>query len=115
MPVTPIAVPPPGSFVRRCGPGTNAMRFTSASAHGMLRSSATAGIAVAAVTPRPFATTRHSVRPTITPPGMPITKPTIPRVVACHATVACTWRRVNPSVLRSASSRPRLRTAVTNA
>ena len=45
------------------------------------------------------------------PSGIPTALPTIAATVACHATVAVSWRRVNPIVFSTARSCLRRRTA----
>ena len=45
-------------------------------------------------------TARQISRPTTIPTGMPSAIPMHATVVACHATAAASWRRVNPRVLR---------------
>ena len=62
-----------------------------------------------------LATSRQMRLPRASPAGMPMMRPTVARVVACHAMVARTWRRLKPRVLRRARSRRRRRTAVTSA
>jgi len=52
----------------------------------------------------------HSVRPSAMPSGTPTMAPTVIAAVDCHATVADSWRRVNPRVLSSARSLRRRRT-----
>ena len=101
--------------VRRRARGGSAMRFTAASAQGMVRSRASAGIVAVVETPRPLATWRQTRLPMISPAGMPMMRPTVARVVACQAMVARIWWRSKPSVLRTASSRRRRRTLVTRA
>jgi len=52
----------------------------------------------------------HSARPSAMPSGTPTMAPMVIAAVDCHATVADSWRRVNPRVLSSARSLRRRRT-----
>jgi hypothetical protein len=52
----------------------------------------------------------HNQRPSAMPSGTPTTAPRAIAAVDCHATVADSWRLVNPRVLSSARSLRRRRT-----
>ena len=71
-------------------------------------------MSTASVTPRWLAKPFQIQRPTMIPSGTPIMSATTTTVVAWQATVARTWRRAKPKVLRTAISRRRRRTDVTS-
>src|SRR6185437_13589302 len=95
--------------------GNMAITFTARSAAGTRSSTPSTGHVGSVATPSSSATASHTTRPVTRPSGIPTTRPTAATVLACHAIVARTWRRAKPSVLRTASSRRRRRTAITSA
>ncbi len=96
-------------------PGSTAAAFASAKAATAASNTDHTGTVGAGTAPICSANSVHNQRPRAIPSGMPTTTPTAAAIDAFQATVAPSWRCVNPSTLRSARSRRHRRTEATRA
>jgi hypothetical protein len=80
------------------------------SAPATMRTTVSAGTVGSGMTLSCPANRSHSARPSAMPSGTPTMAPTVIAAVDCQATVADSWRLVNPRVLSSARSLRRRRT-----